>query len=124
MNKLKKYFSLAIVFLGAINLDQASLAQFPPAFPYVSPPVPSHDIMFPSRDRVNSTPASATSSTPSTPTQESSNLDPRCVSYVQAAKKTLNENTLNSQRSWFLQIGETTGRAMNDLAKCVKKGEN
>jgi tetratricopeptide (TPR) repeat protein len=51
MSKLKKYFSLAIVFLGAINLDRASLAQFPPAFPYVSPPVPSHDIMFPRRNR-------------------------------------------------------------------------
>jgi hypothetical protein len=44
MNKLKQYFSLAIVFWGAANLSQSSLAQY---WVPIQPPVPSHDIMFP-----------------------------------------------------------------------------
>ncbi len=65
MNKLKQYFSLAIVFWGAANLSQSSLAQY---WVPIQPPVPSHDIMFPRQDGINSTPSSPTGSTPSSPT--------------------------------------------------------
>jgi hypothetical protein len=44
MDKLKQCFSLAIVFWGAANLSQGSLAQY---WVPIQPPVPSHDIMFP-----------------------------------------------------------------------------
>lgn len=44
MNRLKQYFSLAIMFWSAANLSQSSLAQY---WVPIQPPVPSHDIMFP-----------------------------------------------------------------------------
>jgi hypothetical protein len=44
MNKLKQYFSLAMVFWGAANLSQSSRAQY---WVPIQPPIPSHDIMFP-----------------------------------------------------------------------------
>jgi hypothetical protein len=46
MNKIKQHFSLAILFLGATNFSQISLAQYNVP---IQPPVPSHDIMFPQR---------------------------------------------------------------------------
>jgi hypothetical protein len=46
MDKLSKYFSLTIVFLGVINFSETSLAQYNVP---IQPPVPSHDIMFPQR---------------------------------------------------------------------------
>jgi hypothetical protein len=50
MDKLKQYFSLAIVFWGAADLSQISLAQY---WVPMQPPVPRHDTMFPRRNRPN-----------------------------------------------------------------------
>ncbi|NJM78216.1 MAG: hypothetical protein HC852_23620 [Acaryochloridaceae cyanobacterium RU_4_10] len=43
MKKLNQYFSLSIVFLGATNFSQVSLAQYNVP---MQPPVPRHDTMF------------------------------------------------------------------------------
>ncbi len=69
MNKLKQYFSLAIVFWGGANLSQSSLAQY---WVPIQPPVPSHDIMFPGvRERsTNNTPSSSDSSNESDSTPQ------------------------------------------------------
>jgi hypothetical protein len=48
MNKINQYVSLAIIFGSAINYPQVSLAQYNVP---IQPPVPSHDIMFPRRNR-------------------------------------------------------------------------
>jgi hypothetical protein len=42
MNKLKKYFSLAIVFWGVADLSQISLAQQVPYWVIIQPPDPRH----------------------------------------------------------------------------------
>jgi hypothetical protein len=48
MDKLKQCFSLSIMFFGAANFSQVSLAQYNVP---MQPPVPRHDTMFPRRDR-------------------------------------------------------------------------
>jgi hypothetical protein len=67
MNKLKQYFSLSVVFWGAANLSQSSLAQYNVP---MQPPVPRHDTMFPGvRERsINNTPSNRIDSTPSSTT--------------------------------------------------------
>lgn len=47
MHEFKRYFSLVIVFWGATNLSQISVAQYHVP---MQPPVPRHDTMFPRRN--------------------------------------------------------------------------
>jgi hypothetical protein len=66
MNKLKQSFSLAVLFWGATNLSQVSLAQY---WVPIQPPVPSHDIMFPRRNRSNNNIPSSSPTSQFTPEQ-------------------------------------------------------
>jgi hypothetical protein len=50
MGKLRQSFSMTIMFWGATNFFQVSLAQYNVP---MQPPVPRHDTMFPRRDQNN-----------------------------------------------------------------------
>jgi Domain of unknown function (DUF4189) len=62
MNQRQQLCFFGVCFFGAMNLCDVAWAQY---YVPIQPPVPSHNIMFPRRDR-----------TPSTPTEESPTLEP------------------------------------------------
>jgi hypothetical protein len=72
MDKRKQYVSLAIVFWGATNFSQVSLAQYNVP---MQPPVPRHDTMFPKRDRKRSIPSTSTSPKQEIPVTRSRSLE-------------------------------------------------
>jgi hypothetical protein len=124
MIKHRRSLALGVIFWGATNLSQVSLAQY---WVPIQPPVPSHDTMFPGVRERSEDKNQESSPAPQIQSPNTSSSTPiQCLPYSQAFNKYMNEmgeimsGKSNSSRT-LADVVTDQGNAMNALAKCIRE---